>query len=179
MLRHNPMMAVITVLCFSKRGRAAVIDCPNVAELRPQVQPRCLDKAVLARNARHQKNTCPENLPIPCPKHNSHNRWFWRGCGVWGQPWALPSYNSSGVVKVIRGAFSRGGKLPAKGQRSWGQDQHELGGNHYLLMNALVFPRPPNLPLMVMGMGCGLGRVHGEKEHDTQAHAHSSCTSNE
>ena len=34
----------------------------------------CLDKAVLARDARYQKNTCPENLPIPHPKHNSHNR---------------------------------------------------------------------------------------------------------
>ena len=34
----------------------------------------CLDKAVLARDARHQKNACPENLPIPHPKHNSHNR---------------------------------------------------------------------------------------------------------
>ena len=36
------------------------------------------------------------------------------------------------------------------------------GGNHYVLVNALVFPRPPNLPLMMMGMGCGLGRVHGQ-----------------
>ena len=33
-----------------------------------------LDKAVLARDARCQKNACPENLPIPHPKHNSHNR---------------------------------------------------------------------------------------------------------
>ena len=34
----------------------------------------CLDKGVLARNARYQKNACAENLPIPHPRHNSHNR---------------------------------------------------------------------------------------------------------
>ena len=34
----------------------------------------CLDKAVLAHNARYQKNTCPKNRPIPHPKHNSHKR---------------------------------------------------------------------------------------------------------
>ena len=27
----------------------------------------CLDKAVLARDAQYQKNTCPKNLPIPHP----------------------------------------------------------------------------------------------------------------
>ena len=34
----------------------------------------CLDKAVLVCDTRYQKNTCPENLPIPHPKHNNHNR---------------------------------------------------------------------------------------------------------
>ena len=34
----------------------------------------CLDKVVLARDARYQKNECPQTLPIPHPQHNSHNR---------------------------------------------------------------------------------------------------------
>ena len=34
----------------------------------------CLDKPMLAHDARYQKNACPENLPAPHPKHNSHNR---------------------------------------------------------------------------------------------------------
>ena len=34
----------------------------------------CLDKAVLASDSRYQKKACPENVPIPHPKHNSHNR---------------------------------------------------------------------------------------------------------
>ena len=41
-----------------------------------QTGSRCLDKAVLVHkhNAQYQKNACPKNLPIPYPKHNSHNR---------------------------------------------------------------------------------------------------------
>ena len=52
-------------------------------------------------------------------------------------------------------------------------------GKPYALVTALVLVRPPNLPLMVMGMGCELGRGRDQKVHDAQAHAHSSCTSNE
>ena len=33
----------------------------------------CLDKAVQPRDAQYQKKACPENLPIPHPKHNSRN----------------------------------------------------------------------------------------------------------
>ena len=39
-----------------------------------QTGSRCLDNAVLARDTEYQKKACPENLPIPHPKHNSHNR---------------------------------------------------------------------------------------------------------
>ena len=63
---------------------------------------------------------------------------FWRGYGVRGQLWALPTWNSSVVAEVIRGAFSSGGKLPAKRQKSWGQDQHEPWRNHHGFVNALV-----------------------------------------
>ena len=34
----------------------------------------CLDKAMQPRDARYQQNACPENLPIPDPKHASRNR---------------------------------------------------------------------------------------------------------
>ena len=50
----------ITVCCLSK-----------AAEPQPSW---CFLKAVLARDTWYQKNACPENLPIPHPKHNSHNR---------------------------------------------------------------------------------------------------------
>ena len=33
----------------------------------------CLDKVVQPRDARYQNKACPENLPIPHPKHNSRN----------------------------------------------------------------------------------------------------------
>ena len=62
-----------------------------------------------------------------------------------------------------------------------GQGWHDPEGKPYALVTALMLVRPPNLPLMVMGMGmgCELGRGRDQKVHDAQAHAHSSCTSNE
>ena len=53
---------------------------PPCASTRPgqescgQTASWCSDKPVLARDARYQKNTCPENLPIPRRQHNSYNR---------------------------------------------------------------------------------------------------------
>ena len=43
----------------------------------------CLDKAVQPRDAWDQKKACPENLPIPHPKHNSQNRAVLTG------PWGM------------------------------------------------------------------------------------------
>ena len=35
----------------------------------------CLDKGMLARDTRYQKNACPENQPIPHPKHTLAGLW--------------------------------------------------------------------------------------------------------
>ena len=42
----------------------------------------CLDKALQPRNARYKKKSCPKNLPIPHPKHNSRYRAVL--AGLWG-----------------------------------------------------------------------------------------------
>ena len=86
------------------------------------------------------------------------------------------------------------GELPPPPLRKHGQGQKNNGhtespclgkpvlardAQHPWYLTALVLVRPPNLPLMVMGMGCELGRGRHQKVHDVEAQAHSSCTANE
>ena len=64
-------------------GRSGLLLAPSPPPLRRhqinqenegQTWPRCLDKAVLARDVRYQRMYVTENLPIPYPKHNCRNR---------------------------------------------------------------------------------------------------------
>ena len=47
-------------------------------------------------------------------------------------------------------------QAPSQKAKDLGAGPVRTRGKHYVLVNALVFPRPPNLPLMAMGMGCRL-----------------------
>ena len=125
-----------------------------------------LDKAVLARNARYQKNACPENLPIPHPEHNSHNR-------------ALEHNVLANFSKFWRSS------LPIRGIRSCGIEAlsnlvRHLEQLHMLALWGRLWGRLWNgFRLPVPWHKTVIHNIFAGIRHGAQAHAHSSCTSNE
>ena len=131
----------------------------------------CLDKPVLARGAQHKKTLQVENLLVPHTKHNSHKHGTRAQCvgkTLHGPHVVTAHQHVWKPFPILRCVLNSCTCFPSGAG---------FGAGLAVSCAGLVWVRHPNLPLMVMGMGCQLGSKHDQKGHDAQAHAHSSCTS--